>query len=171
MEKKWYRVVDPLSPLYGCDVTGYRTAWDSDTDETLMIAITAMRRVDVFVGDRPFQLVAKDGESLGLWIDVECLDDSPVQDETVETGTDRPHGICIDESEMERGDGVKLRVARYERATQIAVESPDGELRATKTATDELRSVWEDLIVGKFQLGEDIDNLVVLLTSTTFSLS
>lgn len=158
--KKWYRVNDPLSPLCGCDVTGIEAiSWEG------WLSITALRRVDVFVGDRPFQLVAKEGEHLGLLIDTAQLVDSPFQDDVMVVGRDRPHGICLDESEMTRADGVTLRVARYERATQIALEDPDDCLLATKTETGDFKDVWETQIIARFELGDDQDDLVYMLRS------
>lgn len=163
---KWFRVIDPLSPLYGCDIRlglGLARVNPDDFSVKSFGVVVAMRRVDVFVGDRPFQLIAKEGEDLGLMIDKSQLEDSPLQDETVETGTDRPHGLCIDESEMTRGDGVTLRVARYERAVQIAVEDSEGELRATNTAVGGTRDVWEKVIVDMFEAGADVDDITYAL--------
>lgn len=166
-EKKWYRVIDPLSPLYGCDVLldGHRVwgvEWAVDADESFY-RVVAMRRVDVFVGDRPFQLVAKDGQDLGLMISNACFAASPVQDEIVVTGTDRPHGLCLDESEMTREDGATLRIARYEKATQIAVEDADDGLLASETDSTEARAVWESVIIGLFESGEDVGDIVYAL--------
>lgn len=158
----WYRVVDPLNPLYGCDVSGDRAAWDDETDETLMISVKKMRRVDVFVGDRPFQLIAKEGESLGLWIDVKHLEDSPLQDDVVELDTTRPYGLCLDEAEMTRRDGVTLRIARYENAVQIAIEDADDCLMATRTLGDAERKV-ENHLINLWTDGADLDDLVTAL--------
>lgn len=163
-EKKWYRVSDTLNPLHGCDVTGReKNVGHSDGTMTEMFVITALRRVDIFVGDRPFQLVAKDGEYLGLLVDKAHLVDSPFQDEIMEVGDDRPFGICLDESEMTREDGVMLRVARYEKAVQIALSGADGKLRATNTQTDDLRYAWEQLIVGMFERNDDEDDIAYAL--------
>lgn len=163
-EMKWFRVVDPLSPLYGCDVRGWESEAAFGPDDALIV--TAMRRVDVFVGNRPFQLVAKQGEDLGLAVRTSQLDVSPVQDEIIETGTDRPHGLCLDESEMTRLDGVTLRVARYERATQIALEDPDGVLVATATESGEARGAWETAIVDMFEHGDDQDDITYALRNS-----
>jgi hypothetical protein len=125
MSDSWYRVIDPLSPLYGCDVRG--------TSSEPWLTIVALRRVDVFVGNRPFQLVAPEGQSLGLLIDVEQLELSPIQTDVVELDTGRPFGRCIDESTMTRGDGLTLRIARYERAQQVALDDNRGTLLASRT--------------------------------------
>jgi hypothetical protein len=127
------------------------------------LIVIALRRVDVFVGDRPFQLVAREGEDLGIAVRTDQLDESPLQDETIETGTDRPHGLCIDESEMSRDDGSTLRIARYERATQIAVEDSNGDLLATRTETADYRDVWEREITRLFETGVDVDEIAYAL--------
>jgi hypothetical protein len=160
-EEKWFRVTDPLSPLYGCDVRGWRSQAVFGADDALVVI--ALRRVDVFVGDRPFQLVAREGEDLGIAVRADQLDESPLQDETIETGTDRPHGLCIDESEMSRNDGSTLRIARYERATQIAVEDNNGDLLATRTETADYRDVWEQGIIRLFETGVDVDEIAYAL--------
>lgn len=167
VEGKWYRVTDPLNPLYGCDVTGFVTECAFGPDDGL--AVTAMRRVDIFVGDRPFQLVAKKGENLGIIVSGDCIDESPLQDETVEAAYDRPHGLCLDESEMTRKDGMTIRVARYENATQIALEDAEGELLATQTLWSggptgpEMVSIWEKKIVDMWERGDDQDDIVYAL--------
>ncbi len=159
---KWYRVNDPLSPLYGSDVR---------LGEVVLLAqggvrwqrIEALRRVDMFIGDRPFQLFAKAGEDLGLMINVEYLVESPIQGEVMEVGDDRPHGLCLDESEMTRNDGVTLRVARYERAIQIALEDSEGNLLATATETGEGFGFWEEEIIKMFARGDDQDDITYAL--------
>lgn len=157
-EKKWYRVIDPLNPLYGCDVSGVEAlsveGW---------LNLTAMRRVDVFVGDRPFQLIAKSGEYLGVLIDCDHLALAPIQDVTMVTGTDRPHGLCLDESEMVRKDGVTLRVARYERATQIAVEDAEENLLGTSTETGDFKDEWERQIIALFESGAEPEDIAYAL--------
>ncbi len=165
---KWYRVVDPLSPLCGCDVRLglFRMLGRGGSEWG---RVEAMRKVDVFVGDRPFQLVAKDGEDLGLMINMDQLDESPFQADVMEIGRDRPHGLCINESEMTRQDGVTLRIARYERATQIAIEDSEDCLLATSTEVvdpsdpDEVRNAWEDAIVTMFERGDDPDDICYAL--------
>lgn len=158
MEKKWYRVIDPINPLFGCDVAGLV----DDDNLPGYLQVTAMRRVDIFVGDRPFQLVAPDGESLGVLVDTDHLADSLIQDETVELATDRPFGRCIDESELERRDGVTLRIARYENAVQIAIEDADDCIVANRTMTDSERK-FENHLVNLWTDGGDIDDLVTAL--------
>jgi hypothetical protein len=167
--KKWYRVIDPLSPLYGSDVllsgeAVWNVAWATDEDEKFYQVI-GIRRVDVFLGDRPFQLMAKDGDDLGFLISNTRIASSPIQDNVVVTGTDRPHGICIDETEMTRQDGTTLRIARYERATQIAVEDNNGDLMATHTDSTEFRDHWEKVIVGMFEDGDEVEDIAYALRS------
>lgn len=166
-EKKWYRVIDPLSPLYGCDVSvkgGIVTYLpDTMTPDRRFTTVTGLRRVDVFVGDRPFQLIAKDGEDLGLLIDRTQLEDSPIQDEIVVTGTDRPFGLCLDESEMTREDGTCLRIARYEQAIQIAVTDSDGKLLATDTSSGPERLVWEIQLIAMFERNDAAEDIAYCL--------
>lgn len=132
---KWYRVIDPLNPLFGCDVrvrndravvtkSGAKLCWE----------ISAMRRIDVFVGDRPFQLIAPEEESLGLWIDPAHLQDSPLQDDVVELGTDLPYGECLDEEQHTRADGLTVHAVTYEHAAQVALLK-DGKLLKTRTTS------------------------------------
>jgi hypothetical protein len=158
MGSKWWRVIDPLNPMFGCDVRG--------TSAGGWLLIDAMRRVDVFVGDRPYQLVARDGQSLGLKIlnDEDTLTESHVQDEIVELKTDRPFGRCIDESDMTRKDGHTLRVAQYENAVQIALDDPEGTLLGTRTFSglpDETDGVLRQ-VTGIFD-GGDPDDIVAIL--------
>lgn len=163
-DKKWYRVNDPLSPVYGCDVRGWRAEAVFGPDDALVVI--AMRRVDIFVGDRPFQLVAPDGENLGLAVRTDQLVESPIQDEIMETGTDRPYGLCIDESEMRRADGCTIRMARFERAIQVALEDAEGNLLATNTNVhngDEGFLFWEEEILKMFSRGDDQDDIAYAL--------
>jgi len=119
---KWYRVIDPLSPLYGCDVSGYDAfIGPHGIPEGVYVNITAMRRIDIFVGDRPFQLVAPRNENLGLLILYQHLEPSPLQNETVELATDAPNGKCLDEYEVERGDHIRLRIAYFKEVAQLAL--------------------------------------------------
>ncbi len=171
-EKKWYRVIDPLNPLFGCDVLlSGRAVWNIEwafDEDVKFYQVIAMRRVDVFVGDRPFQLVAKEGEDLGLMISSCCIASSPIQDETVELTTDRPYGLCIDESEMTRRDGYTLRVARYEQATQVALSDPQEELLATKTfaampGREGIGYTPDETVIAMFECGNDPDEIVAIL--------
>lgn len=166
-DSKWYRVVDPLNPLFGCDVRGHE-ADQSFPDGRSGLVVTAMRRVDIFVGDRPFQLVAPDEEDLGIMIDDTHLEDAPIQDETVELQTDRPFGICLDESELTRKDGHTLRIARYERATQVALSDPQEELLGTRTFASDPSKVLdsssdEARVLRYFEENCDPDEIVYLL--------
>ena len=161
-EKKWYRVVDPLSPLFGCDVQGETY----DAAHQLMV-IRALRRVDIFVGDRPFQLVSPKTEKLGLGLIISTsqLDDSPMQESVIEIGNDRPFGLCTDESELTRRDGYTLRIARYEHATQVAFDDPTGKLLASKTfygESPDAEPEQSDGVMALFESGE-VDDLVYLL--------
>ncbi len=153
-EVKWYRVIDPLSPLYGCDVRGYSAECVFGPDDGLVIK--AMRRVDIFVGDRPFQLIAPQGETLGLVIDSRQLEPSPLQDETVELATDLPYGEFLEEVEDERGDRLRLHSVAYENAYQVALTSPEGVIvtRTIQNLNDELIEIRE-----MFARGDDVDDI------------
>lgn len=156
----WFRVIDPLNPLFGCDVEG-----DLLTVEGVAIGrleVRKMRRVDITVGDRPFQLVAPARKYLGVTVDIDHLERSPLQDETVELDTSRPFGRCIDESEMTRRDGVTLRIARYENAVQIAIEDADNSLVATETIADPDRKL-EETVVHLWEGGAEEEELAALL--------
>lgn len=134
-ETKWYRVIDPLNPLFGCDVRVRNDrAVVAKSGAKLYWEISAMRRVDIFVGDRPFQLIAPEGESLGLWIDPAHLQDSPLQDDVVELATDLPYGECLDEMEYERGDGLRIHLVTYEHACQVALLKDGQLLKTLKTS-------------------------------------
>jgi hypothetical protein len=154
-EVKWFRVVDPLSPLFGSDV---RCASEEDG----WMLIDGLRRVDIFMGDRPFQLLAPEGEDLGLRIDSDCLRESHVQDDVVELVTDRPFGISIDEGEMTRDDGLTLTIARFERAVQVALKAGDDELLATKTFVGDPEFAGAD-ILEMFERGDDVDDITFAL--------
>lgn len=158
---KWFRVTDPLSPLFGCDVDGYLLdkAFGNGRDG---FVVTGLRRVDIFMGDRPFQLVAKDDEDLGIMVDAAMLKESAIQDDIVELVTDRPFGIAIDEGEMTRDDGLTLSIARFERAVQIAMQGPDGDLIASKTFVGDPEFVGAE-ILEMFEDGADQDDIVFAL--------
>ncbi len=112
-EARWYRVTDPLSPLCGCDVRG--------REHLDYFLIDAVRRIDIFVGDRPFQRVAPTGQDLGLMIRSIQLIESPLQDDIVELATDTPYGKFVWENEFTRPDGASLHVVEFERKRQIAL--------------------------------------------------
>lgn len=156
-EKKWYRVVDPISPLYGCDVHGCKHSLMLMRDR---LVIDAMRRVDMFIGDRPFQLVAPPGEDLGLLIKFDQLNESPLQDEIIELTTTRPFGLCLSESEVQRADGYMMRMAQYERLSQVAIEAENGDLVATATCSQKLADVW----MQAFAEDGDIDELIAQMS-------
>lgn len=128
---KWYRVIDPLNPLFGCDVRGEQ-AVDSRGNPVRFLVIEAMRRIDVFVGDRPFQLIAPEGQNLGLMIREDQLGDSPLQDDVIELSTDLPYGECLDEEHHTRADGLTVHAVTYEHAAQVALLK-DGKLLKTRT--------------------------------------
>lgn len=157
----WYRVMDPLSPLCGSDVRGYVVDTVFGADHGLVIQ--ALRRVDVFTGDRPFQLVAGPDEDLGLIVRTEQLQDSPLQDEVIELVTDRPHGRCLDEYELDRSDGVTLRVARFEQAVQVALDDAAGLLLASTTYSGDRFQERFDSFEEHFRDGVDEDDLVLSL--------
>lgn len=117
--RKWYRVIDPLSPLYGCDVRGnYRNATFGPEHGLI---IDGLRRIDILIGDRPFQLMAPAGEDIGLIIRLSNLELSPLQDDVIELATDSPYGNCVSDVQISREDRAVLHVVSYERAYQVAL--------------------------------------------------
>jgi hypothetical protein len=161
-EKKWYRVIDPINPLYGCDVNG--TPLEFPEEFRGLMDVRALRRVDIFVGDRPFQLVAPEGETLGLLISTEHLGECPMQDEIVELVTDRPYGKCLNESQMKRPDGCTFSVAEYEHAVQAAILSSNSSVVATRTLfhTTDKRSSF-DGVIDMFAAGVDVYEIKVFM--------
>lgn len=156
-DKKWYRVTDPLSPLHGCDVRGEpRNLVNIDMSFDRFLIVEALRRVDIFAGDRPFQLIAPDGKSLGMMIEWAQLAESPLQDDIVELATDLPYGACLDEYEAERGDEVRLHVATFERAAQVAL-THKGKLLRSETYKD--LTVPNELVV-LFEDGQPVDTIL-----------
>lgn len=157
---KWWRVVDPLNPLNGCDVrigrdedeTYFRIAtFDDDVGgHAVFASVTAIRRLDVLVGNRPFQLVNPEGD-LGILVDKTHLEESPIQDDIVEIEYDRPHGKCLSEEVISTGDGDELRVVDYENAIQIAYGEHEGELYATCTLRGEDRGDRYQRILAMFK--------------------
>ena len=134
-DDKWYRVTERMSPLCGCDVLG-EIALDEFGEQLGFLLICKLRRVDVFVGDRPFQLVASPNESLGLLIDYSHLDESPLQEDIIEMSVSSPYGKCLNEDEYTRPDGLILRVVTYSKAVQVALEDPGSGLIAAETFID-----------------------------------
>lgn len=153
-KKKWYRVIDPLSPLHGCDVSGRE--WLVESGGHLLV-IDGVRRVDIFVGDRPFQRMAGAEQNLGLYINFDQLEDSLIQDEVVELARDKPYGIFLNESNMTRLDGHTLRVVQYERATQVALDDDENEMLGSVTILGhrDYLNLSEAVIVGAFEQNED----------------
>lgn len=149
---KWYRVVDPLNPLYGCDV---RCIIEPDMDTTGYSTINAMRRVDIFVGDRPFQLIAQPGKDLGLMVFRDHLEESPVQDEIVELGTDYPYGKCQGEMNLTRGDDLAVNVAKYESTNQVALLKGGKLLKSVM-----LGFVRADNLAEMFEDGRSVDDIL-----------
>lgn len=160
-EVKWFRVIDPLSPLYGCDVRGY-DAHESpfDIPKETFLTLTALRRVDVFVGDRPFQLIAPEKENLGLLVLFQQLEPSPLQDDIVELSTDLPYGEFLEEVEDARGDGAKLHCVAYEQVYQIALLHQDRLLvsRIIRNDDDEIVRIRR-----AFERGDDIDDIKYMI--------
>jgi hypothetical protein len=158
--KKWYRVIDPLSPLHGCDVSGRE--WLVESGSHLLV-IDGVRRVDIFVGDRPFQRIAGAERHLGLYIEFSQLEDSLIQDEVVELSREKPYGIFLNESSMTRNtDGHTLRIVQYERATQVALDDGENEMLGHSTILGH-RSVLdmhEAVIIDDFEHNMDPQDLV-----------
>jgi len=160
----WYRVNDPLSPLSGCDVRGRlanfeEAAWENLSAGSFLI-IDAVRRVDVFQGDRPYQRVAADGQNLGLLIAESQLVESPIQDDVVEIATDRPYGAVVEERDHDRSDGLALRVVEYESMAQVALDdtSSGTVLGSATVSLDNVRLI-EEQFVG----GGEVDEMLSLL--------
>lgn len=152
----WYRVVDPVNPLCGCDVR----IDDAVKDDAVYHEVVALRRVDVLVGDRPFQLRAPDGQGLGVCVAGSHLEESPIQDDVVEIAYDSPYGKCLDELSIPGPDGDQLQIARYERAIQAAYGEQDGELYATCTIRGDRREERLNEIVAAFvDRSKDVDDL------------
>jgi len=153
---KWFRVVDPLSPLRGCDVKGNIVELGKDTSWKWLL-VESVRRVDVFVGDRPFQLVGS-GDDLGVLIKISHLEESSIQDDVVEMTTDSPYGKCLSEDERTRKDGLTIRIAVFEKAAQIALEDLHGKLLATRTIRDNPKLAVDNAL-DMFEAGEDEDEI------------
>lgn len=113
-EKKWYRVCEPLNPLNGCDVK-------IRDDGTGLVCLCALRRVDVFVGDRPYQLRG----DLGIWIREEHLKESPIQDDIMEMATDNPYGPFVGESRS-YDNPLEMHIARYQSAIVVSLRDLEG---------------------------------------------
>ncbi len=102
-KKKWFRVTDPLNPLCGCDVR--IQDFGSFTEAKDWWTVEAMRRVDVFIGDRPFQLIAREGENLGLMVDARHLVESPLQATSVGVVRSPASTVATVASHTRRADG------------------------------------------------------------------
>lgn len=145
---KWWRVIDPLNPLCGCDVM-----IEDLTHEAGFFAVKGLRRMDVLMGDRPFQLINKDG-NVGVMVNFEHLVPSPIQDDVVEIGYDYPNGKCLDE-ELLCVEEVELRIVRYENAIQVAYGEQEGELYASCMLRGDDRETRLDAIIAEFQSDRD----------------
>jgi hypothetical protein len=59
-----------------------------------------------------------------------------------------------------------MRIARYERAIQVAFQDKNGKLLATATEVEEhTRDVWEETLLTMFETNVDQDNIVYALRS------
>ena len=137
---KWLRVRDPLNPLCGCDVVLH------EMPDGAYREVTALRRLDVLLGDRPYQLRAPEGCTLGISIDVNHLEPSPVQDEIVEIGYDTPYGKFLEERSDGGADEYLMQVT-YENAIQFALLAQDD---------DELLGNCTFLGVGRTERAEKV---------------
>ncbi len=164
VSRKWFRVVDRVSPLCGCDVTG-EAAVDEKGEPVGFLEIKGLRRVDVLIGDRPYQLRAPDGGNLGILIKMQQLEDSPIQDEVIEIAYDSPYGRCIDEwSESEEGVS-DIHVVVFEDAIQVALH--DGaehpELLASCTLRGQGRTEVLERILDAMHLGSGTDSAIEIM--------
>jgi hypothetical protein len=122
---QWYRVIDPQSPLFGCEVRGWISEAAIGADNALVVE--AMRRLDMIVGDRPFQMIAAAGDNLGLAIRADQLEVSAVQEDIVEMSRESPYGKFVDEWRYDNDrSGYELQLVRYEGALQAVLRSEDG---------------------------------------------
>lgn len=157
----WYRVNDALNPLCGADVlTG--DVGHIEGGHRRFYEVLAVRRVDVFVGDRPYQLVAPQGQSLGIMVAGDNLTESPIQDEIVEIATDRPYGAVVEERDHDRSDSLKLRAVEYELMGQVALDDTDaGVVLASATVSLEALSLIEEA----FRAGSDPDEVQFIIAN------
>ena len=158
MSEKWYRVSDPISPLYGCDVKGYEIDSMFGPDDGMVLC--ALRRIDIFKGDRPFQLVAPVGEDLGIIISCDQLCLSPLQDDIVELATDLPYGRFLEESELFVSDLV-LNIVTYERAHQVALRRPPTTVVASKVTVSGRNAV--DAVRLAFEQNRPVEEIVMMI--------
>lgn len=150
-----------MNPLCGCDVkTGEEGHLVGASGK--FWEVTAIRRVDVFVGDRPFQLVAPPGDSLGIMVANSHLIKSPIQEDITEIATDRPFCKCLEEREHSRGDDLVLRVAEYEGMAQVALDdtATNSVLTSATVSLEGMRQIELD-----FAEGTGLDELQDLIVS------
>lgn len=125
----WYRLIDRAHPLWGLEVCGrlvlgnlYRRGTDllEDEENFEAIEVTAVRRLDVFVGDKVLQVP----EVRGMYLSCKLLERSPVQ-EDVELSFDSPYGKCLVESSRLVEDGrvtfIELNYVIYEQAVTVVL--------------------------------------------------
>lgn len=119
----WYRVVDRAHPLWGLEVCGDLDNDDPVTDgcDEPLLHVLAVRRLDVFVGDRAFQIP----RVKGMYLSLEILELSPVQDDVIELDTSSPYGKCLVEGTLAPQKGFLLTYALYERAVTVSLTTDD----------------------------------------------
>lgn len=127
-EQKWWRVVAPDNILFGADVRGNVIPAD-DGCEVATLFVRAIRRVDMIVGDRPFQ-VQNLGTGIMIEVNMDNLELSPVQDEVVEISRKTPYGSFVAETGETNGNKHLTKVW-YENAVQIAVTEERGHTEET----------------------------------------
>lgn len=159
---EWFRVSDPLSPLHGCDVRLGPETYSRPSGPVFQ-PVVAARRVDVFQGDRPYQRVAPAGQDLGIMVSVDSLRASPIQEDVIELATDRPYGDLIEEYQLDRSDGIALRVVVFTEAIQAALSDEDGSLVRSLTYTGPALQVRFELLEEAFNDGEDLEGLELIM--------
>lgn len=122
MKLNWYRVVEATNPLSGCDVLCDEEMFS----KSYYCPVYGVRRIDVFVGDRPFQMVSADPSvDMGIAIHAGHMKLSSIQHRSITLSTDRPNGLCILEKEWEDGKRI-VRYAEYENGRSQVSVSIDG---------------------------------------------
>lgn len=149
----WYRVVDRAHPLWGLEVCGDLNNQEVvlDGSDDALLDVKSVRRLEVFVGDRPMQI----SRVRGMWLSMDILEESPIQ-EDVQLEVGPPYGKCLEEDSMEIGsilrtDGlgtnaVKVTVALYERAATVAV------VECKSFSAENVRVLVSDTCIGTFPM-------------------
>lgn len=124
----WKRINDPLSPLFGADVRGLEIKveenyYTHNSDKWFLV--THLRRLDLIVGNKPFQLSGGDDGHIGMIISCDFLIDSPVNEDTIEFDSLPPYGKFLGERLEKRLDGLRLESARFENSVQASLFSGD----------------------------------------------